>query len=61
VQVDVHGSLTSDQRLYGRLVVSGLDEGTSFDNLTRKNVTVSPSLRFDFDSNNSLTWLLSDT
>ena len=60
-QVDVHGSLTPDQRLYGRIVVSALDEGTGFDNLDRKHVTVSPSLRFDFDDSNSLTWLLSDT
>lgn len=61
VEVDVHGSLTPDQRLYGRIIISGLDEGTGFDNLDNKHVTVSPSLRFDFDDNDSLTWLLSDT
>ena len=60
-QVDVHGSLTSDQSLYGRIVIAGLDEGTSFDNLTRKSVTISPSLRLDIGSRDSLTWLLSDT
>ena len=61
LQADVYGSLTPDQSLYGRLVVSALDEDTSFDNLNHKHVTVSPSLRYDFDSSNSLTWLLTDT
>ena len=61
VQFDVHGSLTSDQSLYGRLVIAGLDEGTSFDNLSNKHVTISPSLRFDISSRDSLTWLLTDT
>ena len=60
-QFDVHGSLTSDQSLYGRLVVSELNEGTSFDNLSRQDFTVSPSLKYDLDSKNSLTWLLTDT
>jgi len=60
-QFDIHGSLLPDQSLYGRIIVAGLDEGTSFDNLTRKNITVSPSLRYDFTSNDSLTWLLTDT
>jgi outer membrane receptor for ferric coprogen and ferric-rhodotorulic acid len=59
--VDVHGSLTPGQQLYGRLDVAGLDEGTSFDNLSQKNITISPSLRLDFDPNDSITWLLSDT
>jgi outer membrane receptor for ferric coprogen and ferric-rhodotorulic acid len=61
VQVDVHGSLLPDQSLYGRIVISELDEGASFDNLKRKDVTVSPSLRYDFTSNDSLTWLFTDT
>jgi outer membrane receptor for ferric coprogen and ferric-rhodotorulic acid len=60
-QVDVHGSLMPDERLYGRIIVAALDEGTGFDSLNRKHVTVSPSLRFDFDDSNSLTWLLSET
>ena len=60
-QLDVHGSLTADQSLYGRIVIAGLDEGTSFDNLTRKNITVSPSLKLDITSRDSLTWLLTDT
>ncbi len=61
LQVDVHGSLTAAKNLYGRLVIAGLDEGTSFDNLTHKNITISPSLRLDIDSQNSLTWLMADT
>ncbi len=60
-QVDVHGSLTSDQKLYGRIIIAGLDEESSFDNLRDKHVTVSPSLKLDITDHDSLTWLLTDT
>ena len=60
-ELDVYGSLTPDRRLYGRLVVSGLDEEASFDRFERKHVTVAPSLKFDITDQDSITWLMSYT
>ncbi|MFT4253312.1 MAG: TonB-dependent receptor, partial [Caulobacter sp.] len=60
-QFDVYGSLTQDQRVYGRLILSGVDEEASFTSFERKHVTVAPSLKFDITDKDTLTWVLSYT
>jgi len=42
-----HGSLTSDQKLYGRIIIAGLDEESSFDNLTGQARYGSPASKLD--------------
>ena len=60
-QADVYGSLTADQRLYGRLVVSAVNEGASFETFKRKHETIAPSLKFEISDKDTLTWLLNYT
>lgn len=60
-EFDIYGSLTKDQRLYARLIVSGLDEKASFTNFRRKHITIAPSLTFDITDKDSITWLMSYT
>jgi len=55
-QVDVHGSLTPTKKLYGRIIIAGLDEESSFDNLREQARYVSPSLKLDITDRDSLTW-----
>lgn len=52
---DIHGALTSDDKLSGRLVASYLDEEGAVDYFYRKNTVVAPSLKYEFTENTAVT------
>jgi outer membrane receptor for ferric coprogen and ferric-rhodotorulic acid len=60
-QADVHGSLTSDQDLYGRLIVNYTNQGAGFEGFKQDYLTVAPSLKYELTDRDTLTWLASFT
>lgn len=60
-KTDIYGSLTQDQSIYGRLIVSYQDEGAGFDGFKQKYLTLAPSLKYDIDGDNTITWVASYT
>lgn len=53
-EVDVHGSLTEDERLTYRFVGSYLDEGSFLDIAYRKQYVIAPSLQYELSENTSI-------
>ena len=54
---DVHGALTSSEKLSGRLIASYLDEEGPEDFFYRKSKVLAPSLKYEFSPETSLTLL----
>lgn len=55
VNLDLHGALTGNERLSGRLIASYLDEREAVDYSYRRVGVLAPSLKYEFDDATSLT------